>query len=134
MKITHVQELLIRSFDSDLSEQEHAILEHALDNNPQLRQMKDELQQLRYTLAHLPSVLKPISEANVLGKLQQFMHEETNQRKFVLKLYNFSMTAAAAILLLAFFLFWKEHAFNLDSLFGYAGLSQEEMSNLFANY
>jgi hypothetical protein len=134
MKKLQAKELLIRSFDSDLSEHEHALLEQALAENPQLRQMKNELQQMRHTLTQLPSVLKPFSEAEVLGKLQQFRLKETDQRRFVLKLCTFSVTAAAAILLLAFFIFWKEHSFDLDSLFGYAGLSQEEMSNLFANY
>ncbi len=134
MKNTELKELLIKSFDSELSGHEQAILDQALNEHPELRQMNNELAQMRYTLMHLPQAMKPVSETAVLSRIERFKISETEQRRFVIKLYNFSMTAAAAILLLAFILFWKEHSFNLDSLFGYAGLSQEEMSNLFANY
>jgi|GEM_PF-1419360 hypothetical protein len=134
MKNPALKELLIKSFDSELSGHEQAILDQALNEHPELRQMNNELAQMRYTLMHLPQAMKPVSETAVLSRIERFKISETEQRRFVIKLYNFSMTAAAAILLLAFILFWKEHSFNLDSLFGYAGLSQEEMSNLFANY
>ncbi len=126
------KKLLLRSFDTTLTESESAILEQALSQDEELNQLFTDLTCMRKTLAHLPHEAFSNVTEPVLTKIQLHQKKILEKQRAVQLVYNYGMTTAAALLIILLLVVWKGQVFNIDSMLSQPGLITEDISSLFA--
>ena len=128
-------QLLQKSFDSRLSDEERLLLDEGLKDSPELRAEKVRLEQLRNLLGNLPASFAPYFAAKVLSKIENLKTEvELNQGiMFAFKRVAIPMLAAAVVLIL--FSIFKEGSVAFDSFMGLDSLQPQYLSEfLLFNY
>ena len=122
MKEDNIKELLIRSFDQELSAEERAALESALARSETWRQEKRQLEKLRSLLGGLQATPAPDFPDRVMDKLSTTSLEAS--------LLSILPRAAAACLLAVLLtligIYLVEGSLSTEAIIGLSGLSPED--------
>ena len=93
----HLHNLLLKSFDSDLTSEENDMLEKALDASEELRSEKTQLQNMRIILHDKASKsFRPGFEERVMARIKTTIEEDLTSMLFRI----FRPVAVAAIMLI----------------------------------
>lgn len=126
-------ELLIRSLDEPLSSREQKLLETELERNLELRQIKDDLHNIRNSLANYRANFDDEFVTQVLNRLSiGGLYFSPHYFQRIVKWTG--LAAAAVILFLLMLVYWDHQTLDLDSLLGLADLRPEDFDHYFANY
>lgn len=100
MKYKHLQKLLYKNFDSELSKKEKEILEKALEKSKELRAEREQLITLRNMLTNSSrKSFKPFFEERLIQKLTESKIIENEFDNFIYSLvFSFKRIAFAAII------------------------------------
>ena len=120
--------LLIRSFDENLSEVERTSLDKALAGSPELRQEKKQLSDMRQMIGETAErKFKPFFSARVMRRIEESQSEQEDFFGSLVWAFRvFAMVGTAAILL--FFALNSKLAndLSIDSILGLPQLSIED--------
>jgi len=115
-------ELLLRSFDQDLSPGELEVLEKAIIQFPELKQEKRRLQQMRSSMAAGEFAFKPGFESRVMDRVAQeqepLILNPGFNHSLNLAFMRIAMTAVAAILILILSIYLSEGTIDVNSVTG----------------
>jgi hypothetical protein len=124
-------DLLIKSFDEQLSPDETKQLEEALSESDDLRKEKEHLLKLRRVLSSQQYEFKPFFETRVMNRILKlksgkvFELDFTKNLSTVFKRVAISGIAAIIILLITFYI--SEGSFSLDTLTGVETFSDDSL-------
>jgi hypothetical protein len=120
--------LLIRSFDENLSEVERTSLDKALAGSPELREEKKQLFEMRQMIGETAErKFKPFFSSRVMHRIEESQTEQENFFDSLVWAFRlFAMAGAAAIVL--FFALNSKLAndLSIDSILGLPQLSIED--------
>ena len=122
MKKETINELLLRSFDQELSAGEKARLDAALAGSEELCQEKQQLEKVRYLLGSLQAEPQRGFANSVMARLKASTAEAT-----LLSLLPRAAAACLIILLLALAgIYLAEGSLSTDAIIGVANLAPED--------
>ncbi len=121
--------LLVASFDRDLSDEEQAALNQGLETSEELRKEQVVLQQMReITAAHSPE-FAPFFSGRVMHKIEA-LHQPTKEpvlAKWLTKMFpKVALSGVAVILLVLVSTYFVEGSFSLDTLLGISEVAAED--------
>jgi len=122
MKKENINELLLRSFDQELSPEERAGLDAALADSEALRREKQQLEKLRNLLGGLRAEADRTFAGKVMSKLGASPVEAT-----LLSLLPRAAAACLIILLLTLIgIYLSEGSLSTDAIIGVSNLAPED--------
>lgn len=118
-------ELLYRSFDTELNEQQQQILDDGVQKDVQLAGEKEFIADLRNKLASLPADFSDQFETNLMHQLEQELHL---QKVLTIKPSTFraiALSGVAAIIAVLISVYFIDGSLSLDSLMGINGYNPD---------
>ena len=115
---THdIHDFLLRSLDSELTEQEQVLLQAALEQNADLLQAKQELLQIRQQLSQQAFDFSADFNFNVCQKIRQL--PTPSLETYIGQLFpHVAASAAAAIIVLVGYAYWQSGSLSFPILAG----------------
>jgi hypothetical protein len=119
--------LLIRSLDEPISEEEQTKLNKALNKDEELQRRKNDLEEMRKRLGSYAPVFKAGFASRVMQRLEkERIVLDLNQNIYFL-FKRVALTGAAAIILLLLGIYITMGTLNLDVILGVESLSEESL-------
>ena len=115
-----IRNIMLRSFDDELSIQDREILDDALLSSDELRKEYDEYLQMRELLSDTQFKFSKNFSQNVVEAIKKQRFDLYGSFKMI------AFSSAAAILILFLSVYVMDGSINLDSLFGLHGYSVED--------
>lgn len=120
-----IKEILLKSFDAELTPQEQKLLDEALQNSAELRQEKRELEQMRNLLTGQEASFESGFADRVMDRLQT---EKVTSSKTI-EMYSIfkrvAMVGIAAIIALLITIYYIDGSLTLDAVLGISGYSPD---------
>lgn len=134
-KEKELRNLLLRSFDKDLSEKEVVRLEDGLRTSATLRQEQRQLTELRKQLQDTEYTFGPFFTRKVMNRIAALDTGgiAENAFNYLLGLYSRRLVVSGvslALLILAY-IFVQEGTVSLDALFGFEDLPEELITDYY---
>ncbi len=121
-------ELLIRSLDQQLSQEEQHRLDAALRDSVELQQEKERLVKMREALGNLEYQFAPFFAGKVMHKIQQLERGEPRTMNSWGKAFQQIAIPSLAVLLLLIVVTWlTEGSISLEAMTGISQLYQEDV-------
>ena len=121
----NVKELLMRSFDQELTPQEKEALERALESSEELRQEKDDIEKMRKLISlSSPSFSDSFIE-NTMNRVKNEQDENPQLSQFISIFKRIAISGAAAIVALLISIYFIDGSLATDAIFGIADYSPE---------
>lgn len=121
--------LLVASFDRDLSDKEQAALNQGLETSEELRKEQAALQNIRkLTASHSPE-FAPFFSGRVMHKIESLQKHPKEQvlTKWLSKMFpKVAVSGVAIILLFLASTYFMEGSFSLDTLLGISEVAAED--------
>ena len=124
---TNIKDLLIRSFDEELSPDDAVMLEDALKQSSALRAEKQRLEQMRRAIAELQAPEDGQFAQRVMAKLREGRKKTLNSRLVSI----FPKVAAACLLVFMLSLlaiYFSSGTLSIDAIIGVEELTPEDAS------
>ncbi|EAY29268.1 hypothetical protein [Microscilla marina] len=121
--------LLVASFDRDLSDEEQTALNQGLERSEDLRREKIALQNLRKLTAAQSPEFAPFFAGRVMHKIDtlQTQPKEPALAKWLTKMFpKVALSGMAVIVLLIINTYFMEGSFSLDTLLGISEVAAED--------
>lgn len=125
---------LLRHLLGELPAARRKALDAKLTDDPQLRQKQSEWQAAIIALSSYQPDFSIGFEQRVLQRLAHQSRLLIQERLAWRTMLRFSISAAAAVILLIVWVYLQEQSLSLEHLLGLAGLKTDDFSNLLANY
>ncbi len=123
-------ELLLKSYDGDLTIEEQQVLNDALQKDASLRQQKTELDDLRNHLAQF----NPAFSANFAENVMEHIAPSFVQKDFIQLFKALAFGGVAAILVILLTIYFTDGSLGVDALYGLSGFSPDEELFTYINY
>ena len=124
-----LQDLLVASFDRELTEQEQATLEQGLANFTELQAEKANLESIREMVGEQSYAFKPFFASRVMHKIENLKQRSRERGLSVWMLRMFPKVAVsglAIIIVLMASTYVMEGSFSLDTLLGISEVAAED--------
>ena len=131
-----LKELLYRSFDEELSNEDQLFLDQALTENRELREEKVSIEKMHADLHSLEFSF----EAGFSNRLMDQINEKgiSVSRNLPIEFINvfkrIALVGAAAIIALLFTIYLNDGALNIDTIYGLAEYSTDEAELAYFNF
>jgi hypothetical protein len=126
-----LSQLLNRSFDEKLTNEEEHQLETALSNNPGLRKEKQEVEEVRALLSDYNPAFEEGFTKRVLAATDQYIQNGDNLF-YLFKRFVFGSAAAIAALLVSVYL--TDGTISFDSLLGISDINSDTILLALSNF
>lgn len=126
----YYQDLLARSFDEELEDEDRADLEQALQSSFELRQQAAQYRKLRKAFRSMPAPESNAFTDAVMLKVRQTAADLLPVRW----LYWAAAASVAVILLAGISVYWSAGSFSPDALVGVSELAPEDAVTLLQAY
>jgi len=123
-------ELLLKSYDGELTTEEQQVLNDALRKDDRLRQEKKELDDLRDQLAHYNPMFSNYFAENVMDNISPTII----QKDFAQLFKVLAMSGVAAILVILITIYFTDGSLGVDALYGLSGYTPDQELFTFLNY
>jgi len=121
----NIKEILLKSFDTELTPQERKMLDGALQHSEELRQKKQEIEQMRALLAGQESSF----ESGFANRVMEQIETKTAAPSKTVEMYSIfkriAITGIAAIIALLIAIYFIDGSLNMDSVFGLSQYSPD---------
>lgn len=121
----NVKELLMRSFDQELTPQEKEALEKALESSDELRQEKDDIEKMRKLISFSSPSFSDSFIENTMNKVKNEQDENPHLSQFINIFKRIAISGAAAIVALLISIYFIDGSLAADAIFGIADYSPE---------
>ncbi|HAS41890.1 MAG TPA: hypothetical protein DCS93_15525 [Microscillaceae bacterium] len=122
-------ELLLASFDRELTEAETAMLEQGLADFAELRAEKADLEKLRTLVGEQTHAFKPFFAGRVMHKIENLQQrsKEKGLTGWMVRIFpKVAVSGLAVIILLMASTYLVEGSFSLDTLLGISEVAAED--------
>ena len=127
---THIRQLLIRSLDQQLSQEELLELNLALEKNPALRNEQQELIETRKLIENQQFGFQPFFASKVMQKLQKTAKSGKDLlESMYFAFLRISLPTLAVCIVLLLLIWYNEGSFSIETLTGVSDLSFDELLN-----
>jgi len=121
----NTKEILLKSFDTELTPEEQKLLDNALQRSEELRKEKQEIEQMRNLLSGQEASFKSGFEDRVMDRLETEPTASPKTIEMVNIFRRVAITGMAAIIALLITIYFVDGTLNLDSLFGLTNYSPD---------
>ena len=126
-----LSQLLNRSFDEKLTDEEQQQLETALSNDPDLRKEKQEIEEVRALLSDFSPAFEEGFAKRVLAATDQYIQNGDNLF-YLFKRFAFGSAAAIAALLVSVYL--TDGTISVDALLGLSDINSDSILLALSNF
>ena len=121
----NIKEILLKSFDAELTPQERKLLDEALQNSASLRQEKQEIERMREMLGNQ----KPSFESGFADRVMERLEKEPVAPPKTIEMFSVfkrvAIAGIAAIIVLLLAIYYIDGSLTLDALLGISGYSPD---------
>lgn len=121
----NTKEILLKSFDTELTPEEQKLLDNALQGSEELRKEKQEIEQMRNLLSGQEASFETGFEDRVMERLETEPTASPKTIEMVSVFKRVAITGMAAIIALLITIYFVDGTLNLDSLFGLTNYSPD---------
>lgn len=121
----NTKEILLKSFDTELTPEEQKLLDNALQRSEELRKEKQEIEQMRNLLSGQEASFKTGFEDRVMDRLETEPTASPKTIEMVSVFKRVAIAGMAAIIALLITIYFVDGTLNLDSLFGLTNYSPD---------
>ena len=125
LNMENTKEILLKSFDTELTPEEQKLLDNALQRSEELRKEKQEIEQMRNLLSGQEASFKSGFEDRVMDRLETQPTASPKAIEMVSIFKRVAITGMAAIIALLITIYFVDGTLNLDSLFGLTNYSPD---------
>ncbi|HMM11668.1 MAG TPA: hypothetical protein PKE03_06200 [Bacteroidales bacterium] len=126
--------MLLRQLLNELPAARRKALDARLADDPQLQQKQMKWQGIMADLASYQPDFSSGFEQRVLQRIALQSRQLIQERLVWRTMIRFSISAAAAVILLIVWVYFQEQSLSLEHLLGLAGLKTDDFANLLAYY
>ena len=121
----NIKEILLKSFDEELTPQEQKLLDEALQNSEALRQEKLEFEQMRKMLGSQESSFKSGFADRVMERLEEEPATPSKTVEMFSIFKRVAIVGIAAIIALLITIYYIDGSLTLDAVLGISGYSPD---------
>ncbi|MBK9291829.1 MAG: hypothetical protein IPM52_09420 [Bacteroidetes bacterium] len=130
----NLNKTLLKHLLGELPASRRKVLEQKLAEDPALRRQSAAWQRVMTCLLGYQPDFAAGFEQRVFQRLASQHLMVLQEHRLWLTMLRFSLTAAAAVVLLIVWVYFQEQSLSLEHLLGLAGLKTDDFANLLANY
>lgn len=126
----NTKDLLLHSYDGELTPQEQQTLEKALETDADLLQEKKELDDIRSMLSAYQPRFTDDFQQNIVNQV----FEAAPRKDFVRLFKAIALSGVAAVFILLLSIYFTDGSLNIDAIYGLSNYTPDEELFTYLNY